>query len=248
MRRRARRVRRRHGHRRHAERAAARTSRRRSRRSRSSASIRSARSTTTTSRPAGSPSPSATRSRASARTSSRRTMNLKILDEIVQVDDKECFLMTRDLVRLEGLFVGGSGRRRGARGHQVREGSASRRPTPAGPACPTAASKYISKIFNDDWMRQNGFLDEEKGLGTVRDLLAGKPQAAGGASTPRLEREGRRGDRDPEEARDQPAPGARGRRSCAGWFTRSTVAAPRVREQGARLDASPTSWRATTRP
>ena len=34
--------------------------------------------------------------------------------------------------------------------------------------------KYISKIFNDDWMRENGFLDEEKGLGTVRDLLATK--------------------------------------------------------------------------
>ncbi len=37
------------------------------------------------------------------------TMNLKILDDIVRVDDKECFLMTRDLTRLEGLFVGGSG-------------------------------------------------------------------------------------------------------------------------------------------
>ena len=36
-------------------------------------------------------------------------MNLKIIDEIIRVDDKECFLMTRDLVRLEGLFVGGSG-------------------------------------------------------------------------------------------------------------------------------------------
>ncbi|HEY3594247.1 MAG TPA: cysteine synthase family protein, partial [Polyangiaceae bacterium] len=37
------------------------------------------------------------------------TMNLKIIDEIIRVDDKECFLATRDLVRLEGLFVGGSG-------------------------------------------------------------------------------------------------------------------------------------------
>ena len=37
------------------------------------------------------------------------TMDLKILDDIVRVDDKECFLMTRDLTRLEGLFVGGSG-------------------------------------------------------------------------------------------------------------------------------------------
>src|SRR5271170_1405804 len=35
------------------------------------------------------------------------TMNLKIIDEIVRVDDKECFLMTRALTRLEGLFVRG---------------------------------------------------------------------------------------------------------------------------------------------
>src|SRR6185295_11524613 len=37
------------------------------------------------------------------------TINLDILDEIIRVDDKECFLMTRDLVRMEGLYVGGSG-------------------------------------------------------------------------------------------------------------------------------------------
>ena len=54
------------------------------------------------------------------------TMNLKILDEIVRVDDKECFLMTRDLTRLEGLFVGGSGSG-GGRGHQVRQDARPRR-------------------------------------------------------------------------------------------------------------------------
>src|SRR5579871_5441943 len=37
------------------------------------------------------------------------TMNLKVLDDVVRVDDRECFLTTRDLTRLEGLFVGGSG-------------------------------------------------------------------------------------------------------------------------------------------
>ncbi len=34
------------------------------------------------------------------------TMNLKILDDIVRVDDKECFLMTRDLTRLRGALRG----------------------------------------------------------------------------------------------------------------------------------------------
>jgi cystathionine beta-synthase len=40
---------------------------------------------------------------------------------------------------------------------------------------PDSASKYLSKIFNDDWMRENGFLgDEGPSLGTVKDVLAAK--------------------------------------------------------------------------
>jgi cystathionine beta-synthase len=39
---------------------------------------------------------------------------------------------------------------------------------------PDSAQKYLSKIFNDDWMRENGFLEEQPGLGTVRDLLQSK--------------------------------------------------------------------------
>jgi cystathionine beta-synthase len=100
------------------------------------------------------------------------TMNLKIIDEVIRVDDKECFLMTRDLVRLEGLFVGGSGG--AAVAGAIKYAKASGRKENILILMPDAASKYISKIFNDDWMRDNGFLEEEKGLGTVRDLLSGK--------------------------------------------------------------------------
>ncbi|MFO0761855.1 MAG: cystathionine beta-synthase [Byssovorax sp.] len=101
------------------------------------------------------------------------TMNLNIIDEIIRVDDKECFLMTRDLVRLEGLFIGGSGG--AAVAGAIKYAKASGRKENILVLLPDGASKYISKIFNDDWMRENGFLEEEKGLGTVRDLLSGKP-------------------------------------------------------------------------
>jgi cystathionine beta-synthase len=37
-----------------------------------------------------------------------------------------------------------------------------------------AGHKYLSKIFNDDWMRENGFLEDTPGLGTVRDVLGTK--------------------------------------------------------------------------
>src|SRR6185295_20077924 len=92
----------------------------------------------------------------------------------VRVDDKECFLMTRDLTRLEGLFVGGSGGAAvaGALKWAREHGKAGQKVLVF--LC-DGGNKYVSKIFNDDWMRENGFLDEQPGLGTVRDLLAGKP-------------------------------------------------------------------------
>jgi cystathionine beta-synthase len=105
------------------------------------------------------------------------TMNLKIVDEIVRVDDKECFLMTRDLVRLEGLWVGGSGG--AAVAGAVKYAKQSGKKENILVMLADSASKYISKIFNDEWMKENGFLEEEKGgLGTVRDVLAGRPAHA----------------------------------------------------------------------
>src|SRR6202158_6332929 len=37
------------------------------------------------------------------------TMNLKICDDVIQVNDEECFVVARRLVKMEGLFTGGSG-------------------------------------------------------------------------------------------------------------------------------------------
>ncbi len=111
------------------------------------------------------------------------TMNLKIIDEIVRVDDKECFLMTRDLTRLEGLFVGGSG------GAAVSGAIKYARQYPDKKMkilvflC-DGGNKYVSKIFNDEWMRENGFLEDQPGLGTVRDILAAKGQSAIVTATP----------------------------------------------------------------
>jgi cystathionine beta-synthase len=105
------------------------------------------------------------------------TINLDIIDEVVRVDDKECFLMTRDLVRTEGLFVGGSGG--AAVAGAIKYAKATGKKENILVMLADGASKYISKIFNDDWMRENGFLDEEgPSLGTVRDLLGRKGQAA----------------------------------------------------------------------
>ncbi|MCA9529520.1 MAG: pyridoxal-phosphate dependent enzyme [Myxococcales bacterium] len=97
------------------------------------------------------------------------TIDLSLLDDVVRVDDRESFAMTRELVRREGLYVGGSSgaavagalKYARARGGGVR----------VVVILPDGASKYLSKIFNDDWMREHGLLGPGATLGTVADLI-----------------------------------------------------------------------------
>jgi len=98
------------------------------------------------------------------------TMNLKILDDIVRVDDRECFMMTRELVRTEGIYLGGSAG--AAVAGAIKFARARDRKENILVLLPDGAGKYLSKIFNDDWMRENGFLENEPTLGTVAELLA----------------------------------------------------------------------------
>lgn len=101
-----------------------------------------------------------------------KTIDLSLLDEIVRVDDKECFLTARDLLRLEGLYVGGSAGAAVAGAIKYARQSGAKKNILV--VLPDSAAKYLSKIYNDEWMRENGFLDDEPGLGTVRDLLRNK--------------------------------------------------------------------------
>ncbi|RLB54625.1 MAG: cystathionine beta-synthase [Deltaproteobacteria bacterium] len=100
------------------------------------------------------------------------TVDLDILDDIVRVDDKECFLMTRELVQKEGLYVGGSSG--AAVAGAIKYAQQTKKKENIVVLICDSASKYISKIFNDDWMRDNGYLEEESGLGVVADLLKTK--------------------------------------------------------------------------
>ena len=101
------------------------------------------------------------------------TFDPKWIDDIVRVDDKECFLMARDLVRLEGLYAGGSAGAAVAGAVKFARQAHKRQNIVV--LLPDGAAKYLSKVFNDEWLRENGFLEDEWGLGTVADLLAHRP-------------------------------------------------------------------------
>ncbi len=97
-----------------------------------------------------------------------KAMDFSVLDAVRQVDDKQCFIAARRLAREEGIFAGGSS---GAVIHACVElakeiGKGKVIVT----VLPDSGSSYVSKFYSDEWMRDNGFLDE-KGPGTVRDLI-----------------------------------------------------------------------------
>lgn len=97
------------------------------------------------------------------------------LDEMVQVADKESFLMTRQLVREEGLFVGISsgsavvGALKYVREHKLGLDKL------VVVLLPDTGARYLSKVFNDDWMRENQMLDPSWVGASVETLLDRRP-------------------------------------------------------------------------
>ncbi len=101
------------------------------------------------------------------------TMNFENVDAVERVADQECFEMTRRLVAEEGIFAGAScgaalaGAMKYLKKHD-REGMI------AVVVLPDSAKNYLSKVFNDRWMEENGFMEAPSVKGTVSDLLHAK--------------------------------------------------------------------------
>jgi len=105
-----------------------------------------------------------------------KTMDLSLLDDIIQMNDRDCFIWTRRLARQEAIFAGGSGGGCVYAALQMARG--------LGPDgfvvafLPDTGMRYLSKVYNDEWMRDNRYLEVEVQL-SAEDLVRSK---AGGGS------------------------------------------------------------------
>lgn len=80
-------------------------------------------------------------------------LDFAIVDDVVQVTDADAFQMARQLANTEGLLAGGSS---GANvWAAVKLAQALTKPATIVTILPDSGVKYLSKLFDDDWMKQN---------------------------------------------------------------------------------------------
>lgn len=87
------------------------------------------------------------------------TIEFEYIDEVIQVGDKESAIETRSLAREEGLFIGWSCGAAVAGAKKFIESNPLKEDDIMVIILPDSGTRYIAKVYNDEWMKQQGFLD-----------------------------------------------------------------------------------------
>lgn len=99
------------------------------------------------------------------------TIDFDYIDEVIQVSDRDCFIAARRLARDEGILVGGSS------GMALYAASKVCSKLISGLVVtlfPDSGKSYLTKMYSDDWMRENGFLSPDGRHGTIANVLSAK--------------------------------------------------------------------------
>jgi cystathionine beta-synthase len=100
-------------------------------------------------------------------------LDRRLVDRWVKSNDKDSFRVARQLIRQEGLLVGGSCGAAVWAAMQVAKDF----PPGARIVCILADGirNYLTKFVDDRWLRENGFLEEDWAIGTIAELLRAMP-------------------------------------------------------------------------
>ena len=97
-------------------------------------------------------------------------VNFDVIDLFEKVTDKDAALMTRDIARKEGIFVGNSAG--AAIGGLIQLKDKLKPDDVVVVIFHDHGSRYMGKMYNEDWLRERGFLQDEKL--TAKSILAKK--------------------------------------------------------------------------
>ncbi len=114
-----------------------------------------------------------------------KNYDFNTLTDMVQVDDGESFRMARRLLVEEGLYCGGSSGSAVAGALKWIEAQGSRlKGKKVLVILPDSANRYLTKVFNDEWMIENGFAKPgDKGLGGEIEYVNGADPTHGGTAS-----------------------------------------------------------------
>lgn len=102
-----------------------------------------------------------------------KAFNRQVVDEMVRISDKESFNTARRLAREEGLLIGGSSGT--AVAAALKYAQRLDEPKYIVALLPDTGRNYLTKIFSDSWMQENGFWeDKEIRVTKVKEILTEK--------------------------------------------------------------------------